>query len=201
MPYKYLYLVTPVTKVIMGVLLFCLVIVTPVTAVNLNCDLGSYHFISPNPLTGIIDKIFSKETNHIYTACDLVQQNVSEDFYCITHIYSNSGSNLIQTNPKAVYIEEIGVIDSFSSFGDLANVYFNSENLYVDSEYVYEVICSTEDGDESGIFQKNVTVVYQSMSGVAPLSVWAIGNSAYFIIAIILLLFLILFFKGLKKAW
>lgn len=169
--------------------------VMPVNAVNLNCDIGSYHFINPNIISSILDK----DENSIYTACDLAQQNVSEEFYCITHIYFDG--NLIQTNPKAKYLEEIGVVDSFSSFGDLANVYFNSENIYIDQEYLYEVICSTGDGYETGIFQKNVTVVYQSMSGVAPLTVWAIGNSAYFIMAIILIIVLILFFKGLKKAW
>lgn len=188
-------MVTPVTKILFMLLLAFMVMVTPVTAVDLNCDMGAYHFIQSNPFSGVLDK----DASALYTACDFAQENVSEDFYCITHIYA--GDNLVQTNPKAIYLEEVGVIDSFASFGDLVNVYFNSENIYLDREYMYEVVCSTGDGDETGTFQKNVTVVYQSMSWVAPLTVWFVGNSAYFIMAIIIIIILIMVFKGLKKAW
>ena len=192
--------VTSVTKRLMSfsILLMLLLLVTPVTAVDLYCDIGDVHFISPNPLTDAFDKITKKETNHLYTSCDFMQENTSEQFYCMSYVYFNG--ELVQTNPKPLYLEEIGRIDSFVSIGDLVTVYFTTKNLYVDNNYTYTVECSTADGEETGSFSKNVTVRYESLAKVGSLGVWSVNNAGFIIMGIVLLMFLGLFIWGVRKA-
>lgn len=172
---------------------------TPVSAVPLHCDIGDIHFISPNPLSDAFDKITKKETNHLYTSCDFVQENTTEQFYCMTYVYSDD-SLLVQMNPKPLYLEEIGRIDSFVSRGDLVNVYFTSSNLYVDNNYTYSVECSTEDGEETGSFSKNVTVRYESLAKVGSVGVWGVDNAGFIIMGIILLIILSIFVWGVRKS-
>lgn len=173
-------------------------LVTPVTAVPLYCDIGEIHFISPNPLSDAFDKVTKKETNHFYISCDFIQANTTEQFYCMSFVYSDG--ELVQTNPKPLYLEEIGRIDSFVSTGDLVNVYFTAKNLYVDNNYTYTIECSTVDGEETGAFSQNVTVRYESLAKVGSVGVWSVNNAGFIVMAVILLIFLSLFVWGVRRA-
>lgn len=153
--------------VLLGSLLvafFCLSGLGNAAKLTLNCEASSPHYI------GFLD-------DKMYWTCDF---NSTNSYSCWSYVWLPDKSQLLQTNPERIIIQDVGVVDSFDSSHGFVNVYFTGKNLIVDNAFTYVVKCS-DNSSNNGTYEMNLTTEYMKPYNVVSVYVWVAQNSTYIV--------------------
>lgn len=134
--------------------------------------------------------------------CKIPLEFSDEDFSCVSKVYEDG--RLIQVNPEhtdygssLIGWKREESKEFFTPNNRLLNIYFTKKNLITDKDFVFEVVCDSNDRTlVSGAF---VQTFYEDTSWVANRVKWSKDNVTYLIVAVVFLLMIAGFIGFLIK--
>jgi len=135
-----------------------------------------------------------KILNKIKWLCSINCSINCTSYKCYTYV--KNGADIIQTNPKQEFIQDVGMIDYYQAQPENTNyqfvsVYFTTEDLRDDQALEFSVACA---GDDRVLtFSRNVTPQYKEPVEIADLTLWLKDYGYYLIGGLFVLLFIIFF--------
>lgn len=158
------------------------------SAAALECQFDATPFIDTDFSIPFVPDKWQFLQDKIYWQC---LSNMSE-YSCVSTIQNdNANGTVVQVNPIPSDLQDVGRIDTFESDGRVATISFRAETntIRAGQNYTFNVFCGN--GTQQELFSAQVSPIYRELD--APLALFAgnIKNVPFFVVAIIVISFLI----------
>jgi hypothetical protein len=121
--------------------------------------------------------------------CTFPETIAANNYNCVTTIHH--GSQLLQTNPRPVEVEGVGVVNSFQEQDRLVNVFFTNKNLARDTLYNFTVQCHPQNvSDPVGSFTRLVSPENYNQDLFFSRGIW-FGQNWLVIVAVLVVIVLV----------